>query len=146
MHMHRDPQSMQSEPMTGDVVEQVKEFLAQNLAIGLSQGVSKARIALDPGVGFGKTVDQNLAMLKYQAEFLDLGQPLLAGWSRKSSLGKVLALGAEEPPPSDRLGASLSAALMAVQNGAAIVRVHDVKETVQALKIWQALETKKPIA
>lgn len=140
MHMHRDPQSMQTAPMTGNVVQSVKDFLAQQLSTAFHLGVQKERIVLDPGVGFGKTPDQNLAMLMHQAEFMSLGQPLLAGWSRKSTLGKMVALKGQEPVPSDRLGASLSAALLAVQRGAAIVRVHDVKETVQALKIWQAVQ------
>jgi dihydropteroate synthase len=140
MHMHRNPQHMQVEPMTGNAVALVKDFLVQQLNVALSHGVTKERIVLDPGVGFGKTSDQNLAMLKYQSEFLSLGQPLLAGWSRKSSLGKIASLRGEEPLASDRLGASLSAALLAVQQGAAIVRVHDVKETVQALKVWQAVQ------
>ncbi len=140
MHMHRDPQSMQTAPMTGNVVQVVKDFLAQQLSTAFHQGVQKERIVLDPGVGFGKTPDQNLAMLMHQAEFISIGQPLLAGWSRKSTLGKMVALKGQEPLPSDRLGASLSAALLAVQKGAAIVRVHDVKETVQALKIWQVVQ------
>jgi dihydropteroate synthase len=140
MHMHRDPQTMQIEPMTGNVVHSVKDFLAQQLFKAVSLGIKKERIVLDSGVGFGKTTEQNLAMLSHQASFLSLGQPLLAGWSRKSSLGKILAVDGHEPVPSDRLGASLAAALMAVQNGAAIVRVHDVKETVQALKVWQAVQ------
>ena len=140
MHMHRDPQTMQIEPMTGNVVQSVKDFLAHQLSKAVSLGVKKERVVLDSGVGFGKTTEQNLAMLSHQASFLSLGQPLLAGWSRKSSLGKILAVDGHEPVPSDRLGASLAAALMAVQNGAAIVRVHDVKETVQALKVWQAVQ------
>ena len=140
MHMHRDPQSMQTAPMTGNVVRSVKDFLAQQLSTAFHLGIQKERIVLDPGVGFGKTPVQNLAMLMHQAEFMSLGQPLLAGWSRKSTLGKMVALKGQEPVPSDRLGASLSAALLAVQRGAAIVRVHDVKETVQALKIWQTVQ------
>ena len=140
MHMHRDPQTMQIDPMTGNVVHSVKDFLAQQLFKAVSLGIKKERIVLDSGVGFGKTTEQNLAMLSHQASFLSLGQPLLAGWSRKSSLGKILAVDGHEPAPSDRLGASLAAALLAVQNGAAIVRVHDVKETVQALKVWQAVQ------
>ncbi len=140
MHMHRDPQSMQTAPMTGNVVLAVKDFLAQQLSTAFHLGVQKERIVIDPGVGFGKTPDQNLAMLMHQSEFMSLGQPLLAGWSRKSTLGKMVAPKGQEPVPSDRLGASLSAALLAVQKGAAIVRVHDVKETVQALKIWQAVQ------
>lgn len=140
MHMHRNPQTMQVEPMTGDAVSVVKEFLAQQLLMAQHQGVEKNRLVLDPGIGFGKTTSQNLAMLKHQAAFLSLGQPILAGWSRKSSLGKILASHGEEPPVTDRLGGSLAAAMLAVQGGAAIVRVHDVKETVQALKILQSVE------
>lgn len=140
MHMHRDPQTMQVEPMSGNVVQSVKDFLAQQLSKAVSLGVKKERVVLDSGVGFGKTTEQNLAMLTHQASFLSLGQPLLAGWSRKSSLGKILAVDGPEPTPSDRLGASLAAALLAVQKGAGIVRVHDVKETVQALKVWQAVQ------
>ena len=144
MHMHRDPHTMQTEPMQGDVIQSVKDFLAQKLSMAVQSGVKKERIVLDPGIGFGKTPDQNLAILKHQAKFLQMGQPLLAGWSRKSTLGKMVAIRGEEPLASDRLGASLSAALLAVQNGASIVRVHDVKETVQALKIWQAVQGKTP--
>ena len=144
MHMHRNPQQMQVEPMTGNALAVVKNFLAQQLTEAASQGVSKDRIVLDPGVGFGKTIDQNLAMLKFQCEFLTLGQPLLAGWSRKSSLGKIASLKGAEPAAHDRLGASVSAALLAVQNGASIVRVHDVKETVQALQVWQAIQALAP--
>ena len=142
MHMHRDPQTMQTEPMTGHAVKTVMDFLSQQLSKALSHGINKERIVLDAGVGFGKTVDQNLEMLIHQTEFLALGQPILAGWSRKSTLAKMVAMRGEEPMPSDRLGASLSAALLAVQNGAAIVRVHDVKETVQALKILNAVQGK----
>ena len=135
---------MQTEPMQGNVVQSVKDFLTQQLTMAFQSGVKKERIVLDPGIGFGKTPDQNLAILQHQTEFLQMGQPLLAGWSRKSTLGKIVAIRGEEPMASDRLGASLSAALLAVQNGASIVRVHDVKETVQALKIWQAVKGQTP--
>jgi dihydropteroate synthase len=98
--------------------------------------VSVTRIAWDPGIGFGKTVDQNFALLARQRELLHDGYPLLAGWSRKSSLGSVT--GAAMP---ERLVPSVAAALLAVDRGAAIVRVHDVKETVAALKVWSATQS-----
>lgn len=140
MHMHGDPLTMQAQPMEGDVVRQVLFFLehvAQNL---LGLGVQKARIAIDPGIGFGKTTAQNFALLARQAELLLPGYPLLTGWSRKSSLGSVLAdADGHVPPPTDRLGASIAAALMAVERGARVVRVHDVHDTAQALKVWHAM-------
>jgi dihydropteroate synthase len=134
MHMHRDPQTMQTAPMQGDVVPQVLSFLelaAQNL---LGLGIQKAQIVLDAGTGFGKTVEQNFALLARQRELLALGYPLLAGWSRKSSLGAVTGL-----PVQDRLIPSVAAAVLAVQQGARIVRVHDVRETVAALAVWNAM-------
>jgi len=143
MHMHREPQTMQVVPMDGDVVPQVLSFLerlAQDLQ-GL--GVEKTRIVLDPGIGFGKTVAQNFALLARQGELLAAGYPLLAGWSRKSSIGAVAS-----PPPGtvlpagmhERLVPSVAAALLAVERGAAVVRVHDVLATVQALKVLDAIK------
>ena len=134
MHMHRDPQTMQAAPMQGDVVPQVLSFL-ELAARGLQGlGVEKARIVLDAGTGFGKTVAQNFALLARQHELLGLGYPLLAGWSRKSSLGAVTGLDVQ-----DRLVPSVAAAVLAVERGARIVRVHDVRETVAALAVWQAM-------
>jgi len=139
MHMHREPQTMQAMPLQGDVVAQVISFLlnaAQNLQ---AAGVGKNRIVLDTGVGFGKTLPQNFALLARQREFLAAGYPLLAGWSRKSSLAAVCANPAGEPlDMGERMVPSVAAALLAVERGAHIVRVHDVRETVQALKIWSA--------
>lgn len=136
MHMHRDPQTMQQTPMQGDVVGEVLSFL-QRAAQGLqSLGVDQARIVLDAGIGFGKTVEQNFALLARQAELLAAHHAWLAGWSRKSSLGAVTGL-----PVQERLGASVAAALLAVDRGARIVRVHDVRDTVAALKVWQAART-----
>ena len=143
MHMHREPQTMQAAPMEGDVVPQVLSFLerlAQDLQ-GL--GVEKSRIVLDPGIGFGKTVAQNFALLARQQELLAAGYPLLAGWSRKSSIGAVAS-----PPPGtalpagvhERMVPSVAAALLAVERGAAVVRVHDVLATVQALKVLDAIK------
>ncbi len=103
-------------------------------------GVEKARIVLDPGIGFGKTVAQNFSLLARQRELLALGYPLLTGWSRKSSLGAALQGNAPTPPPpAERVLASVAAALLAVERGARIVRVHDVRETVQALAVWRQL-------
>jgi dihydropteroate synthase len=143
MHMHRDPQTMQVAPMEGDVVPQVLSFLelhAHNLR-GL--GIEMSRICLDPGVGFGKSVAQNFALLARQADLAALGYPVLAGWSRKSSLAAVTQTAAGNTAGMDvqeRLVPSVTAAVLAVQNGAHVVRVHDVKETVQALKVLAAMK------
>ena len=136
MHMHGDPQTMQVAPMEGDAVPQVLLFLEQSAQSLQAQGVNKSRIVLDPGIGFGKTVAQNFALLARQAELLVAGFPLLIGWSRKSSIGKALQADAPEPPPpGERLVGSVAAALMAAERGASILRVHDVRETVQALQV-----------
>ena len=133
MHMHRDPQTMQKAPMQGDVVPAVGAFLAQRATELRHAGVAQARIVLDYGIGFGKTVVQNFSLLARQQELLALGYPLLAGWSRKSSLGTVLSRDGEVPEPAQRQAGSVAAALLAVERGARIVRVHDVRETVDAL-------------
>jgi dihydropteroate synthase len=132
---------MQDHPMVGDAVVVVKNFLAQQLVQVKSQGVDANRIVVDPGIGFGKTTSQNIDLLSRQAELLTLGHPLLAGWSRKGSLGKLSAIQGVEPEPQQRMGASLSAAILAVQRGASLVRVHDVQETVQALRVWKAVQS-----
>ena len=134
MHMHRDPQTMQTAPMDGDVVAQVVEFLSQRATALTDSGVDAQRIVLDPGIGFGKTVAQNFSLLAHQLPLLALGYPLLAGWSRKSSLGHVTG----RAVPAERVSASVAAALLAVERGARVVRVHDVRQTVDALKVWQA--------
>lgn len=135
MHMHLEPQRMQIAPMEGDAVPLVVAFL-QKHAQGLRDaGVAAERIVLDYGIGFGKTVEQNFALLARQAEVLALGYPLLAGWSRKSSLGRVTG----QDVARERVAASVAAAVLAVERGARIVRVHDVRETADALKVWQAM-------
>ncbi|GAD24849.1 dihydropteroate synthase [Acidovorax sp. MR-S7] len=139
MHMHRDPQTMQAAPMEGDVVPQVLSFLELSAQSLQALGVDKARIVLDGGIGFGKTVAQNFALLARQRELLDLGYPLLAGWSRKSSLGAVTGL-----PVEERLVPSIAAAVLAVERGARIVRVHDVRATVAALAVWRAMQQEEP--
>ena len=139
MHMHREPQTMQASPMQGDAVGQVARFLEQAASRLQASGIDKSRIVLDPGVGFGKTVAQNFALLARQRELLVAGYPLLAGWSRKSSLAVACGTLADELPNiQDRMVPSVAAAVLAVERGARIVRVHDVRETVQALKIWAA--------
>ncbi len=133
MHMHKEPQSMQSEPMQGgaaSVVSQVLLFLEHRRQYICRLGIDLNRIIIDPGIGFGKTVEQNFALLARQRELLALGLPVLSGWSRKSSLGAVTGLAM-----ADRMPPSIVAAVLAVQNGASIVRVHDVRETVVALKV-----------
>lgn len=136
MHMHREPATMQTAPMTGDVVPQVLAFLAQAAGALQAAGVDRGRIVLDTGVGFGKTVAQNFSLLARQREFLAAGYPLLAAWSRKSSLAAVCAEGDAPLDIDERMLPSVAAALLAVERGARIVRVHDVRETVQALKVW----------
>ena len=135
MHMHRDPQTMQQAPMDGDVVPQVLSFLELQAHNLLALGVEKTRILLDAGIGFGKTVEQNFALLARHSELLAAGYPLLAGWSRKSSLGAVTGLGVDQ-----RMVPSVAAAVLAVERGASVVRVHDVRETVAALAVWSAMQ------
>ncbi len=141
MHMHRDPQTMQLQTMSGDVVSAVAQFLQERMQSLVAQGVDVSRLVLDPGIGFGKTVEQNFDLLARQSVLMGAGRPLMAAWSRKSSLGAVLAQDGPIPPPSERLSASVAAALMAVERGARLVRVHDVKPTVDALRVWQALQS-----
>ncbi|MDO5086534.1 MAG: dihydropteroate synthase [Comamonadaceae bacterium] len=147
MHMHGDPQTMQTAPMAGDAVPQVLHFLERAAQVLQAHGVDKSRIVLDPGIGFGKTPAQNFALLARQQELLAPGFPLLAGWSRKSSIGVALQGAAKAPvPPGERVIGSVAAALLAVERGAAIVRVHDVRETVQALAVWQAMQAQSTVA
>jgi dihydropteroate synthase len=133
MHMQGDPMSMQKAPHYGDVLDEVKAFLEQRLRAVHRHGVSLDRIVLDPGIGFGKTVQHNLALLRRQPELLMLGRPLLVGWSRKGTIGTVTGR-----PAGERLVGSVTAALAAVQLGAHVVRVHDVGATVDAIKMWRA--------
>ena len=133
MHMHGEPRTMQRSPMDGDAVPQVRLFLQQQSALLVAAGVARSRIVWDAGIGFGKTVQQNFALLARQHELLADGYALLAGWSRKSSLGAMTGL-----PVQERLAPSIAAAVLAVERGARVVRVHDVKQTAAALKVWAA--------
>ena len=130
MHMQGEPRTMQARPVYADVVREVKAVLAARLAAAERAGIALSRIVVDPGFGFGKTIDHNLELLRSLREFAGLGVPVLAGWSRKSSLGQLTGR-----PAADRLAASVAAALIAVQNGAAIVRAHDVAATRDALAV-----------
>ncbi|MCH7344108.1 dihydropteroate synthase [Pelomonas sp. CA6] len=133
MHMRGEPASMQQHCKYEDVVAEVGEFLAARLRSAEVAGIRPERVLLDPGYGFAKTVEQNFRLLSQQRRLLDLGRPLLAGWSRKSSLGAVTGR-----PVEQRLSASIAAAVIALEQGASVLRVHDVGATVDALKVWQA--------
>ncbi|MEP7099405.1 MAG: dihydropteroate synthase [Burkholderiales bacterium] len=134
MHMRGTPESMQQRPQYEDVVDEVTAFLRERDTALLARGVQAERIAFDPGIGFGKSVAHNLALLRRQREFLGLGRPLLVGWSRKSTLGAITGRDVDQ-----RQAASVAAALAAVQAGARIVRVHDVAATVDALRVWRSV-------
>jgi dihydropteroate synthase len=133
MHMQGEPESMQLKPIYGDVLPEVGSFLRTRAAALEAEGVQAERIVLDPGIGFGKTVEHNLALLARQPELLALGYPLLIGWSRKSSLGVLTGRAT-----GDRVAASVAAALAAAQHGAKVLRVHDVAATIDGLKVMSA--------
>ena len=136
MHMQGDPGTMQESPSYQDVVREVRDYLTQRVAAAERAGIARDRIVVDPGFGFGKTVEHNLALLRSLAEFRSLGVALLAGLSRKAMLGKLTGRA-----PQERVYASVAAALLAAQNGAQIVRVHDVAATRDALAIWRAVNS-----
>jgi dihydropteroate synthase len=135
MHMHGEPQTMQTLPMQGSSIQPVVAFLKNQAQALQTMGVAHERMALDPGVGFGKTVAQNFELLAHQDQLLALGYPLLVGWSRKSSIGAVTGCEVGE-----RMVPSIAAAVLAVERGARVVRVHDVAQTISALKVWQAAQ------
>lgn len=134
MHMQGEPQTMQGSPAYGNVLREVREFLRSRVETAQRAGISRDRIAVDPGFGFGKTLEHNLALLRGLGEFVDLGAAVLVGLSRKTMLGRITGRGVGE-----RVYASVAAALVAVRNGAQIVRVHDVAATRDALEVWQAV-------
>lgn len=134
MHMQGEPRTMQQGPAYRDVVAEVKAFLGGRIAAAEQAGISRERMVIDPGFGFGKTLEHNLDMLRQLESFSSLGVPLLAGLSRKSMLGLLTGL-----PVGERMVPSVAAALIAAMKGARILRVHDVKETRQALQIFNAL-------
>ncbi|MBC7787160.1 MAG: dihydropteroate synthase [Methylophilaceae bacterium] len=134
MHMQGSPQTMQIDPQYDDVVAEVSAFLTARFNIVMQAGISSSRILLDPGFGFGKRTMHNIALLKQLAQLRQIGQPLLVGLSRKSVLGQVLG-----DNKTDRVAASIAASVVAAINGANILRVHDVRATVDALKVIAAL-------
>ena len=134
MHKQGNPQSMQEQPHYQNVVIEVSAFLRERIAAAEAAGIQRKRIVIDPGFGFGKTLEHNLALLRELTKLTKLGVPVLAGLSRKSMLGALTG-----QDVAQRLPASIAAALTAVQRGAAIVRVHDVRATVDALKVWNAV-------
>lgn len=134
MHMRGEPGSMQQQSHYADVVAEVADFLEARVRAVAAAGVARERIVLDPGIGFAKSAEHNLALLARQRELLAAGLPLLVGWSRKSTLGALTGR-----DPGQRVAASVAAALLAVERGASIVRVHDVAPTVDALKVWHAV-------
>jgi dihydropteroate synthase len=135
MHMRGEPASMQQAPQYDDVVREVREFLVARALACEAAGIARERIVVDPGFGFGKTLAHNLTLLRALPQIAAAGYPVVAGLSRKSSLGAITGR-----PLEERMPASLAAALMAILHGASIVRVHDVRETVDALKVWLAVQ------
>ena len=138
MHMQRNPQTMQFDPEYVDVIGEVMQFLRERAELLVQKGVDKDRIAIDPGFGFGKSLEHNLNMLSNFGTFSKLSYPVLAGISRKSMIGKVTG-----KDTNGRVAASVAAAVMAADRGAKIIRVHDVPETVDALKLWEAIQLHK---
>jgi dihydropteroate synthase len=138
MHMRGTPQTMTGLAQYGDVVDEVKTELAQRIGAAEQAGICRANIIIDPGIGFAKTAAQNLELLRRLDDFTVFGLPVLVGVSRKSFIGTYSG----ESDPARRIAGSVAAALFAVQHGASILRVHDVQETAQALRIWQRLEAR----
>jgi dihydropteroate synthase len=134
MHMKGEPATMQEEPRYDDVVAEVREFLSQRVRACEAAGIARSRLVVDPGFGFGKTVSHNVTLLKEMKKLLDLGLPVLAGLSRKSTLGQLTGR-----PVGERLAGSLAMALLALDRGATILRVHDVKETRDVIAVWEAV-------
>jgi dihydropteroate synthase len=135
MHMRGEPKTMQEDPRYDDVVCEVRDYLAARIAACEAVGIARARIAIDPGIGFGKTAEHCLRLLNGLDALRDLGCPIVIGVSRKSFIPRS----AGPAPVKERLGGSLAAALAAVAHGARIVRAHDVPDTVQALRVWTAI-------
>jgi dihydropteroate synthase len=141
MHMQGEPRTMQVAPRYDDVVAEVAAFLEERLDFAVAQGIFEDRVCLDPGIGFGKTPDQNLELVRRLDRIVAIGRPVLVGFSRKSTLGKVLGeSGAAQSSLQGSMPASLGAAIAAFERGASLLRVHDVRETVEAIAIAAAVE------
>jgi dihydropteroate synthase len=136
MHMQGEPRTMQVNPTYDDVVSDIARFLEERLAFAVSEGVREERVCVDPGIGFGKTVEQNFELVRRLDELAALGRPVLIGFSRKSSLGRILG---DPEAKTGPLSASLAVAVAAYERGAAIIRAHDVREHVEALAAARAV-------
>ena len=134
MHMQGDPRTMQENPTYEDVVDEIKAFLSERIEFALSEGVAEERIWVDPGIGFGKTVEHNLELLRRLAELKDLGRPLVVGTSRKSFIGKLTGA-----PVEERLGGTIASCVLAAANGADVLRVHDVGPVREAILVAAAI-------
>jgi dihydropteroate synthase len=134
MHMQGNPRTMQEAPAYDDVVDDVKAFLEQRMEFAVREGVHEERIWLDPGIGFGKTLEHNLELLRRLRELCALGRPLVVGTSRKSFLGKLTGA-----PVEDRLGGTIASCVIAYANGAEMLRVHDVREVGEAIRVTEAI-------
>jgi dihydropteroate synthase len=134
MHMQGDPRTMQDEPRYDDVVDDVRAFLAERLQLALDAGVEEERVWLDPGIGFGKTLDHNLELLRRLGELRDLGRPLVVGTSRKSFIGRI-----DGSEVGERLGGTIASSVLAAAEGADVLRVHDVAEVAQAARVAAAI-------
>ncbi len=134
MHMQGDPRTMQVEPRYGDVVDDVRAFLAERVEAAVAAGVAEERIWVDPGIGFGKTLEHNLELLRRLGELRELGRPLVVGTSRKSFIARI-----DDSPVEERLGGTIASSILAAVEGADVLRVHDVAETAQAFRVASAI-------
>jgi dihydropteroate synthase len=141
MHMRGTPRTMQENPSYEDVVDEVKAFLAARIEFATSEGIAERRIWVDPGIGFGKAVDHNLELLRRLAELRDLGRPIVVGTSRKSFIGKLTGREVH-----DRLGGTVASSVLAAEAGADVLRVHDVAEVQQAMRVADAVRRRRPRA
>ncbi len=145
MHMSGEPDVMQQKPQYGDVVDEVQRFLLQRVEACEQAGIGRERIVIDPGFGFGKTLEHNLALFRALPELAGRGLPVLVGVSRKSMIGAILAQNGSARAVEERVIGSVAMAVMAASRGAAILRVHDVQETVDALSVWSAVAEKDSV-
>ncbi len=136
MHMRGEPRTMQANPVYDDVVSEVKSFLEERLAFAVAEGIGEELVCLDPGIGFGKTVEQNFELVRRLDELVAIGRPVLVGFSRKSALGRILG---DPSATTGTAAASVGAAVAAFDRGATILRAHDVREHVEALRVAQAV-------
>jgi dihydropteroate synthase len=134
MHMRGDPRTMQEDPTYHDVVDDVRAFLEERMAFAVGEGVAEEQIWLDPGIGFGKTVEHNLELLRRLGELAELGRPIMVGPSRKSYLGKITGA-----PVERRLGGTIASCAIAYANGAQMLRVHDVREVAEGMRVAEAI-------